>query len=706
MSEISASQAAQRVAELSRQLREHNRRYYVEDAPIISDAAYDALLAELAQLEERFPDLAAPDSPTRTVGAPLKTSFSPVEHFRPMLSLESKVEEAVVHDFLRRLSQAGAAGAALLAEPKIDGLSVELVYRQGILWQGSTRGDGAVGEEITPNLRTVGEIPDSLTGCPHAQVVVRGEVYMDREGFAQFNRGLVERGQEPFANPRNAAAGSLRQQDPSVTAGRPLRFFPFELSNADELGYARAGQALNDLRAWGLYDYSEFVLNISGLGEIEEYHTRYLERRDHLPFEIDGVVLAVDDLALRDRMGARSRSPRWAVAWKFPARHEVTLVNQVAVQVGRTGKLTPVALLQPVDVGGVTVSRATLHNFGEVARLDVRPGDTVRVERAGDVIPRVVEVAQEGDPRGDAVTPPEACPVCGATVVAEGAYHRCPNTIGCPAQVQAAIRHYASRGAMDIEGLGPQRVALLMELGFLTDLVSLYDLTGRQADLAALEGWGEKSAENLALAIEASKGKPLERFVAALGIPTIGEAIARDLANHFGTFERLADAKRDELAAIPGLEQAKDETKGLGRADRVAAFFADPHSGPIARRLAAIVQPAPAQVKAKKASSWAGKKVVFTGKLEQFTRTRAQELVRSLGGQAMDSISKKVDLVVAGPGAGSKLRQARELGVPVISEEEFGRRVEEGAFPAPAAAEVTGGSQASLGPLFEQGEVS
>ena len=708
MTQLSLSDAAAQVARLSRELREHNRRYYVEDRPTISDEAYDQMLAELAGLEEQFPALAAPDSPTRTVGAPLKTSLAPVEHFRPMLSLESKVDQVVVHDLLKRLEQAGAAGETLLAEPKIDGLSVELVFREGNLWQGSTRGDGATGEEITPNLRTVGEIPQRLKDCPHDLVVVRGEVYMDREGFAELNQKLVERGQEPFANPRNAAAGSLRQLDPQVTAGRPLRFFPFELTNADELGHARAGDALADLRRWGLPDYGDYVKSLKQLDEIVEVHADYLKQRDSLPFEIDGVVLAVDKLALRQRMGARSRSPRWAVAWKFPARQEVTRVNKIAVQVGRTGKLTPVALLQPVDVGGVTVSRATLHNFGEVARLNLRPGDKVRVERAGDVIPHVVEVL-EGP-----VRPPETCPECGTPVVEDGAYHRCPNTIGCPAQVQAAITHYASRGAMDIEGLGPKRVAQLMEAGLLSDLLSLYNLPGRQEELAALEGWGEQSAENLAAAIEASKGKPLERFIVALGIPTVGEALARDLAAFFGTFERLAEAEREDIAKVTEPAKAqkqedqekknnnkKREDDQTGRADRVADFFADSHSGPIASRLAEIVRPAAAAVPQAQDSPLAGRKVVFTGSLKTFdSRAQAQELVRSLGGQALDSVSSKVDLVVAGPGAGSKLRQARELRVRVMSEEQF-RQLLEGGSLEQASPEPAAGPQ---GNLFGQGE--
>jgi DNA ligase (NAD+) len=657
---------AARIARLAAEIRRHNILYYQEGRPEISDAEYDRLLAELMELEERYPELRTPDSPTQTVGAPPSTSFAPVRHYRPMLSLESKVEPVVVDDLLRRLAQVGAEGAWLLVQPKIDGLSVELDYRQGLFYRGSTRGDGVVGEDITPNLRTVGDIPAHLAGRPPERVMVRGEIYMDREGFLALNRSLVQSGGEPFANPRNAAAGSLRQLDPQVTAGRPLRFFPFELTNADELGLASDHQALQRLADWGLPVAWEHVHRCRRREEIAAIHARYQQMREELPFEIDGVVVKVDDLALRARLGQRSRSPRWAVAWKFPPRQEQTTVRDIVAQVGRTGKLTPVALMEPVDVGGVTVSRASLHNFGEVARLDVRVGDLVQVERAGDVIPRVVKVVRPGQPRGPAVEPPRRCPVCGSEVIARGAYHLCPNTIGCPAQVQAAIRHYAGREAMDIEGLGPKRVAQLMEVGLLPELPALYRLHEHRERLAALEGWGELSADNLLRSIEASRGKPLDRFVFALGIPAVGQATARDLAAHLGSFEALAGAEAEQLMQVPGV--------GPKVAEEIVAFFARPQSRRVAEALAREVRPAPV-ARAAEPGPLAGKSVVFTGALTSLTRSQAEALVRELGGRPTSSVSRNTDLVVAGPGAGSKLARARELGVEVIDEAEFLRRI-------------------------------
>jgi DNA ligase (NAD+) len=669
MAEMTQAEAARRVAELSREIRRHNQLYYAQDRPEISDADYDRLLADLNELERRFPELRAADSPTRTVGAPPQTSFAQVVHFRPMLSLESGAEPKLAQDFFRRLAEAGAEGTPLLLQPKIDGLSVELVYEHGLLKQGSTRGDGTTGEDITSNLRTIAAIPMHLAGCAEPLLVVRGEVYMDRAGFDRLNQGLIERGQEPFANPRNAAAGSLRQLDPAVTAARPLNFFPFELVNAVELamepGLAADSQALELLTRWGLPDVAGHMRQGHDLAFAEAVHAELMAKRDALPFEIDGVVIKVDDLGLRERLGARARTPRWAVAWKFPPRQEITIVRGIAVQVGRTGKLTPVALLMPVDVGGVTVSRATLHNFDQVARLGVRVGDRVRVERAGDVIPKVVEVERPGEPRGPEFAPPGLCPVCGATVACGGAYHLCPNALGCPAQLQAAMRHYAGRQAMDIEGLGPKRVAALMEVGMLSDLVSLYHLADHRERLAALDRWGELSVNNLLEAVESTRGRPLERFVFALGIPGVGEATARDLARNFGSLEGLAQATEAELTAVPGV--------GPVVAAQVRAFFARPETADTARRLEREVkpQPPPRAETRPTAKPLAGLSVVFTGVLETMTRPQAEALVRELGGKASASVSAKTGLVVAGADPGSKADKARALGVRLLDEAGF-----------------------------------
>ncbi|MCA1905741.1 MAG: NAD-dependent DNA ligase LigA [Desulfarculus sp.] len=658
MEELTRPVAARRIAALSAEIRRHNRLYYQQDRPEISDEEYDRLLAELDQLERRFPELRLPDSPTQSVGAPPQTSFAPVVHHRPMLSLESKADPAIFTDFLRRLAEAGAAGAVLLAQPKIDGLSVELVYESGLLRVGSTRGDGQTGEDITPNLRTVADIPHHLDGGD-GLVVVRGEVYMDRQGFEALNRSLVEAGQEPFANPRNAAAGSLRQLDPRVTAGRPLRFFPFELVNAIELGFTSDHEALRRLDHWGFPVGADHLHLGTDPGFVEKLHADYLARRDELPFEIDGVVIKLDDLGLREVMGTRSRTPRWAVAWKFPPRQKITTVRDIAVQVGRTGKLTPVALLDPVDVGGVTVSRATLHNFEQLARLDVRVGDRVRVERAGDVIPKVAEVETAGQPRQPLLTPPTACPVCGAPVAAEGAYHRCQNRLGCPAQIMGALEHYASRAAMDIEGLGEKRIEQLRQAGLLTDLPSLYALHQHRETMAGLEGWGRLSADNLLRNLESSRGKPLARFLFALGIPNVGEATARDLANHFGEFQAIVDAGEAELSRVPGV--------GPVVAASIAQFFARPQTRDVALRLAELVKPAPApEEQRQRVGPLSGLSVVFTGELPGLSRAEAEEMVRQAGGKASSSVSKKTGLVVVGDSPGSKADRARQLGVRMV----------------------------------------
>lgn len=664
MADMTPEQAAQKVAKLSDEIRKLNRLYYNEGVSRVADAVYDRMLEELKRLETDFPELALSDSPTRTVGAPLQTTFAPVRHYRPMLSLESGVAESVMTDLFKRLDQAGAAGQTLLAQPKIDGLSIELVYEQGLLRVASTRGDGVTGEDVTSNVRTIKAIPGHLPHGPAERLVVRGEVYMPRQGFDELNRELVQAGGAGFANPRNAAAGALRQLDPSVTAGRPLDFFPFELVTAAEHGLASDSQAMEFLRERGFSIGDDHLHLCRDLEAVRAVHTFYLEHRDDLRFEIDGVVVKVDDLDLRETMGARSRTPRWASAWKFPPRQELTQVRDIAVQVGRTGKLTPVALLDPVDVGGVTVSRATLHNFGEVARLDVRVGDQVRVERAGDVIPRVAEVAKPGDPRGPEVAPPKHCPVCGAEVISEGAYHLCPNNLGCRAQLIAAVTHYAGREAMDIEGLGAKRVAQLMEAGLLTSVADLYDLPDKQEDLAALEGWGDLSADNLTKAIEGSKKKSLGRFLFALGVPTLGQATARDLAAHFGTFAAVAEAEEQDLSQVNGV--------GPVVAAKVHAFF-EPQSrtGQIARNLADIVQPREAARPRVADSPLAGLSVVFTGALESLSRSQAEEMVRAAGGRASASVSKSTGLVVVGDSPGSKAAKARELGVRVISEQDF-----------------------------------
>lgn len=711
---ITPEAAARRVAELSAQIRRHNRLYYTDDRPEISDQQYDALLAELADLEARFPRLALADSPTRQVGAPPQTSFAQVTHFRPMQSLESKADPAFLDDFLRRLAEAGYDGDLLL-QPKIDGLSVELVYQQGLFSLGSTRGDGQVGEDITPNLRTIAAIPGLLEGAPAGPLVVRGEVYMDRAGFEALNRGLLERGEEPFANPRNAAAGSLRQLDPGVTATRPLSFFVFELVNAPELGITSDHEALARLAAWGFAVGDDHRHRGRGRDFLAGLHAAYQERRDRLDFEIDGVVVKVDDLMARQRLGERARSPRWAMAWKFPPRQEVTTLRGIVAQVGRTGKITPVALLDPVDVGGVTVSRATLHNYEEIKKLQVRIGDKVRVERAGDVIPRVAAVL-EGP-----VEVPENCPSCGTKLERaknvsmastfrkvkvivdgqertyyeqkerekeeEGADLVCPNKLSCPAQIGAAFAHYAGRAAMDIESLGRERIADLNARGLIT-FTSLYgELQERAEEIASLKGWGKKSVATLLNEIEKTKGKPLDRFIYSLGIPSIGEVTARDLAQRFNSIEELAEADELALRKIPSVKAAK--------ARSIRAFFNLPQNRARALETAAKVRPTPLGRQTAPQGPLAGKHVVLTGTLSTLSRTEAKALATKFGASVSESVTKNTDFVVAGLNPGSKADKARGLGVPIISEEEFLRLAAGGPASPP---------EAPPGPLFQRGE--
>ena len=665
-------QIRRRVAELREQIDYHNYRYYRLNDPEISDAAYDELFRELQQLEERYPELVTPDSPTQRVEVKAFEAFRPVTHHRPMLSLESSHEPKILEDFLRRTREvAGDVPVQYLVQPKVDGVSLELVYEDRRLSRAATRGDGFTGEEVTLNIRAVAAIPKVLADEAPARVVVRGEVFMPVQGFRALNEQLIVGNLKPFANPRNAASGSLRQLDPAVTAGRPLELFPFELTNSADLGYERESDTLAAMTRWGLPVRDEELVRCTSLEEIREVHSQYSAARDQLDFEVDGIVVKVDSLALREAMGTRARNPRWAVAFKFEPRAEVTRVEKIVAQVGRTGKLTPVALLLPVDVGGVTVSRASLHNYGEVERLDVRPGDAVRIKRAGDVIPQVVEVVRPGMPRGGPVRPPEQCPVCAAGVVTAGAYHKCPNRLGCPAQIHGSIRHYGSRSALDIEGLGEKTIATFLEKGLITDLASLYRLSGEK--IASLDGFGELSARNLLDAVEKSKEPELDRFLYGLGIPNVGEKTAADIAKAFGSFEAIRKAGHDHLLSVNGV--------GPIVAQSIVDFFSNPSISEALDRLLVEVKPRHAAAAEGLRAEFAGKIFVFTGNLERFTRDEAGRLVESLGGRTSSSVSRKTDFVVYGPGAGSKLEKARELGIRLLTEEEFLRLVDSAHHP-------------------------
>jgi DNA ligase (NAD+) len=663
--------AKQRIAFLCAEIERHNRLYYEDDRPEISDADYDALFRELQQLEAQHPGLARPDSPTGRVGGRPLEKFSQVAHRLPMLSLENAFSEAEIADFDERVKRflGLAADAAIdyLCEPKMDGVAVELVYEGGTLTVGATRGDGVTGEEITQNLRTVKSIPLRLaTDTPPRLLEVRGEVYLPLQPFRQLNIEREENGEPPFANPRNAAAGSLRQLDPRVTARRPLAIFCYAPGMVEGHEFASQSAFLATLPGWGL-PVNPLARRVSGVAGILAYYREMGERRESLPYEIDGVVVKVDAYSLQRELGEKSRSPRWAVAWKFPPRQATTVVEDIVSQVGRTGVITPVAHLRPVEVSGVTVSRATLHNWEELAKKDIRVGDTVVIERAGDVIPAVVRVLTEQRTGTERPLPlPESCPECGSEVVKipDEVAIRCLG-LACPAQIRESISHFASRHAMDIDGMGDRYIEQLLRLGLVKDVADLYTLT--RDDFMRFERMGDKLAENLLNAIAASKERELATFVYALGIRHVGEHTAKLLASGFGRLENLMSASEEELLAIREV--------GPQVAQSILAFFHNPANREVvARLLAAGVRPSIAEKKV--GGRFTGKTFVFTGALTRFTRDEARRLVENEGGHAAGSVSKKTDYVVAGEEAGSKLDKARALGVTVLTEEEFLRMME------------------------------
>ena len=656
-----------RIEALKKAIEDHNYRYHVLDDPVISDAEYDALFRELEELEASHPAFATPDSPTQRVGARPLEAFSPIEHATPMLGLENAFADSEIEDFDGRVKRFLGIDEAIayVAEPKLDGVAVELVYVNGLLVSGSTRGDGHVGEDVTGNLKTIGSIPLRLRdsgGKPAPErLEVRGEVYIRLDDFHRLNAEREADGEAAFANPRNAAAGALRQLDPSITASRPLKLFCHGRGVMSGVEIESHHELLDALPGWGLPVNREYR-RCAGVSEVLAYYRELDRRRDDLAYEIDGVVLKVDSYALQDRLGVKTRSPRWAIAYKFAPRQEETRILDIATQVGRTGVLTPVARLEPVKVGGVEVSRASLHNQDEVDRKDVRVGDRVVVQRAGDVIPEVVRVL-DGD-RPDREAPfklPDRCPVCGARVVRpEGeAAARCTG-IACPAQLKERITHFASKGAMDIDGMGEKLVAQLVDKGMVKDVADLYALSREQ--LEGLDRMAGKSADNLLAAFEASKGVTLARFIYALGIRFVGEHVAKVLADHLGDLAPLREADAERLQEFHEI--------GPQAAGSVVAFFREPGNGKIVDRLLAAGVVPKAEI-VEREGALAGKTVVLTGTLEAMTRSEAKARIVSLGGRAGSSVSAKTDLVVAGEGAGSKLKKAGELGVKVLTEEAF-----------------------------------
>ena len=683
---------------LGREIAEHDRRYYEEDAPSVSDAEYDALRRRYEELEARFPELKTAESLTRKVGAKASEKFAKIRHRAPMLSLSNGFTDEEVGDFVERIRRflqvKPETALAFTAEPKIDGLSLSLRYEGGRLVSAATRGDGTVGEDVTANARTVDDIPQALRGEGIPAVCeVRGEVYLSHEDFAKINERQAAAGKPLFANPRNAAAGSLRQLDPAITRSRPLRFFAYAWGEMSAMPAATQFGMIECFRSWGFKTNPLTVRCTSVAALLEHYHAIETERAN-LGYDIDGVVYKVDDLSLQSRLGFVSRSPRWALAHKFPAQQAITVVEAIEINVGRTGSLNPIAKLKPVTVGGVVVSNATLHNEdyirgiggnGEPIRggIDIRVGDTVVVLRAGDVIPKVLDVVVEKRPAdAQPYLFPTVCPACGSHAVREvnprtgkeDAVRRCTGGLICPAQARERLKHFVSRNAFDIEGLGEQRIDEFYAEGLITRPQDIFTLEARNARslkrLENREGWGATSAKNLFSAIEARRSIPLNRFVYALGIPHIGETSAKLLARHFHTFEALRETAKS--AADPGSEAYAELTAigGIGAvvADAVVEFFKEAHNEEMLDALLAEVTPEPIEAAASD-SPVAGKTVVFTGSLEQMTREEAKAMAERLGAKVAGSVSKKTDLVVAGPGAGSKLDKAREAGVQVIDED-------------------------------------
>jgi DNA ligase (NAD+) len=672
------SSVKKKIQKLRDQINHHNYLYYVLDQPEIPDAEYDRLLRELEALEAEHPELITQDSPTQRVGAEPLKAFGEVRHSIPMLSLGNCFSDEELQAFIKRIHDRLARKKTIefCAEPKLDGLAVSLRYEDGHLVQGATRGDGTTGEDITQNIRTLRSIPLRLIGRKVPPVLeVRGEVFMPKKGFDELNRRAAEKGEKTFVNPRNAAAGSLRQLDPRITAERPLEMYCYGWGEVQGWSLpARHSDVLEQLRDWGLRVCPEIKV-VKGAEGCLDYYRHIGGRRKSLPYEIDGVVYKVNKLDLQDELGFVARAPRWAIAHKFPAQEEMTQLLDVEFQVGRTGALTPVARLEPVFVGGVTVSNATLHNMDEIERKDIRVGDAVIVRRAGDVIPEVVSVVlSRRSDKVHAIKLPGTCPVCGSEVIRpEGeAVARCTGGLYCPAQRKQAIKHFASRKAMDIEGLGDKLVDQLVDAELVDHVDDLYRLSVEQ--LAGLERMGEKSAHNLVDALNKSKETSLERFIYALGIREVGEATALALAQWFGDLEKIEQADIEALQEVPDV--------GPVVAAHIQAFFHQQHNREVIQKLIdAGVQWEKAEVAESAEQPLAGMTFVLTGTLTQFTRDEAKHRLQALGAKVSGSVSKKTSAVIAGEKAGSKLSKAESLGVPVLNEDQLRHMLETGIAP-------------------------
>jgi DNA ligase (NAD+) len=655
-----------RIIELRNIIEYHNKRYYQQDNPEISDAEYDRLMRELQELEHQYPDDNLASSPTQRVGAAPLAKFASFNHPSPMLSLANAFSPQEIIDFDLRIKRlAGVNNISYIAEPKLDGLAVNLIYENGTFKQGATRGDGTTGEDVTQNLKTISSLPLKMKHTSNnpipAFIEIRGEVYIEKKPFHKLNLRRIDEGEEPFANPRNAAAGSLRQLDSKVTSRRPLSIFLYGVGNVSGISFSTHGEVLQALSGWG-FPVNPLIKQENNMLDCIKYFVSIGTQREILPYEIDGVVLKVNNLALQATLGNVSRSPRWALACKFPAAQETTVIKDIIVGVGRTGVLTPVAIMELVNVGGVMVSRATLHNEDEIIKKDIRVGDTVIIQRAGDVIPEVVKVITLKRTGTEKVFKmPAQCPECNSQIVRlEGEVaHRCIN-ISCPAQIKEHIKHFASRGAMDIEGLGEKVSAQLFDAKLIVDPADLYFLSKEQ--LVTLDRQAEKSAQNLIEAIHKSKNPPLDKFIYALGIRHVGERTAKLLAARFGNMEKIITAKQEDLTAINEI--------GPEIAASIVEFFHEQKNIDVMNKFRkAGVKPQKKEIAAGNALQ--GKSFVLTGTLESMARNDAKLIIENLGGSVHSSVTKKTTYVVAGSEPGSKLDKARSSGIKIINEEEF-----------------------------------
>jgi len=667
MAKAAPANVKKEIEELREKLRYHEYKYYVLDEPEISDAAYDRLMNRLKELEAAHPELVTPDSPTLRVGGAPREGFQTVRHARPMLSLDNAFSYDALRDWDRRVRQgSGREKIEYIAEHKFDGLSISLQYEDGVLTRGVTRGDGTTGEDVTPNVKTIRSIPLRVeaavlkkTKLP-ADFEVRGEVMMTRKAFEALNRQQEQIGGKIFVNPRNSAAGAVRVLDPAITASRRLDFFAYYLLVDGKAPFAKHSESLQALKQLRFRASDDWKL-CPGIDAVIEYCEEWDGKREKLPYEIDGVVIKVNSVAIQNELGYTAKAPRWAIAFKYPARQETTVVNDIFVNVGRTGTLTPVAVLEPVQVGGVTVSRSTLHNMDEIERLGLQIGDTVLIERAGEVIPHVLKVVKEGKQRKP-FEMPKRCPECGSTihhVEGEVAY-RCVNA-ACPAKRKESLLHFAGRHAMNIDGLGEKIVDQLVDKGLMKDVADLYSL--KLEEVAGLERMAEKSAQNLLDEIEASKKNSLARLIYALGIQFVGERTAQLLAEHFSSLEELAAAKEEELTKVPEV--------GPKVAASIVEFFSEPANRQLIKKLRKAGVHPTTEKRQVKSDKFAGKSFVFTGGLANRSREEAGEIVQQHGGKVSGTVSKKTNYVVVGTDPGSKYEKAKELGVTVLSEAEF-----------------------------------